>query len=315
MDSASVYKPSGESGNAVVLVPLFAIPLSLVMGIVYAYISVYNPLIGVISFLLPLGFGALFGWGMTKAVSLAKCRNPQVVLLTCSLATVFVLYCVWAFFIYVFLDHIGSPVPLTTVFPDAVGIFNTMSQIAVNGWYTVKGTTPSGIVLWLFWVCEAGMIAYLAVSLPFNHVKETLFCEDCNVWCAAKKDLARYVPTSEKAKTERIKSGDLTVLADLKPATVTAPIYMRLDSQRCGKCSRTSTFQLSQITITTDKHGKPQEKAKKLTELVILTPESLAKLQEAMVKQASVPPPAQPAPPVPLTSPESTLPATESSSS
>ncbi len=296
MESATVYKPSGESGNAMVLVPLFAIPLSLILSIVYAYISVYNPLIGVISFLLPLGFGALFGFGLTSAVTLAKCRNPQLVLLTCSAATLFVMYCVWACFIYVFLDHINSPVPLTTVFLDPGGIFAAMSQIAAVGWYTVKGTTPSGIVLWIFWLCEAGMIGYLAVSMPFSHVKETLFCEDCNDWCPAKKDLARYVPTSETAKTERIKSGDLTVLAELTPATVTAPIYMRLDSQRCGKCSRTSTFQLSQITITKDKNGKPQEKVEKLTELVILTPDSLTKLQNALVKQASAPAPAAPPP-------------------
>ena len=294
MEPASVYKPSGESGNAMVLVPMFAIPLSLIMGIVYAYISVYNPLIGVISFLLPLGFGALFGLGLTKAVSLAKCRNPRLVLLTCGAATVFVMYCVWASFIYVFLDHINAPVPLTTVFLGPAGIFNTMSLIAVNGWYTVKGTTPSGIVLWLFWVCEAGMIAYLAVTMPLNHVKETLFCEDCNDWCAAKKDLARYLPTGETAKNNRIKDGDLTVLAELTPATKTAPLYMRLDSQRCGKCSRTSTFQLSQISITKDKNGKPQEKVEKLTELVILTPESLTKLQDALVKQASTPVPAKP---------------------
>ena len=310
-ESPDLYSPSGKSGNSLLLTPLACLPLTAIAALIYGYICVYNPLVGYVSILLPLGYGAAIGYCLKGSLKISKCRNPGVAAVLSAGVIAFAIYCAWTCFIFALLDRnasAASPSPtLIRIFTSPAATFNFMCSLASTGWFSIGSGTPSGVVLWLFWIAEAGMIAYVAMIAPLEFTKQTVFCEDCDTWCDAKNDLSRYVPPSGDAeKKARIERGDLTVVADLTPSSSRmANQYLRLDSQRCKQCNETSTFQLSRITITVDKNGKRQEKVEKQTGLVMLTPDSLALLQEALARKAAAAPPevAAPAPKLPMRKP------------
>ena len=74
--SQGVYAPSGRMGTALVLVPMAAIVVSFVLGVAYAYVDVYSPIVGYISLIFVAVFGVALSWSISQIGLFAKCRNP-----------------------------------------------------------------------------------------------------------------------------------------------------------------------------------------------------------------------------------------------
>jgi hypothetical protein len=289
------YEPSGNPGRGYPFIALIAIPGTILLSIVYGYICVYNPFAGKISFLIPIAYGVGVGYCVERAIIWGKCRSKSVVY-GAGIAFGFVaLYFGWASFLYGLLQNSGSSGQnpgLIDIMLSPIAICQTAASISSTGWYSVFGMTPTGIVLWIFWILEAAIIIFCTVAVPYTALQK-VFCENCNQWCEAKEDIARFEIASDKAVMDRIGSGDLIALADLRMSPAASQNFLRVDTQRCKSCLDTATFAIKKVSIKKNAEGKLETDADDVCDPIVLTPEALKEFQMALARSAT---PASPAP-------------------
>ena len=287
--TSTKYEHSGNSGHGFMVIPLVAIPATLLLSVVYGYVCVYNPFAGKISFLIPVGYGIAIGYCILRAVILSKCRNKNAVYAISIGMGVFALYCGWAAFIYALIGRSGGAggPTLAQVYLSPVALWNIALAINNTGWYSVFGGTPSGIILWIFWVLEAGIIIVCTVLLPLTTLQK-VFCETCDNWCDEKEDIARFEVSPDRKLMDRVKGGDLLALAELRMSPAGSRLFLRVDSQRCKSCQDTATFAVKKVSMQPNKEGKLEASAEDICDPMVLTPDALQQFQQALVKPSAV---------------------------
>lgn len=275
----AVYKPSGKLGTALVLVPIAGLVSALVLGVVYGFINVYNPLI-YIEVLATFFFGLILGMAVAHTAVFAKCRNPGVAGLLGVVLGSAGFYFGWAAFTYALIQRSTSApgLTLTGCLANPSLIWNFASVLAPTGWYTIFGATPSGALLWVIWFVEAVIIIGASGFYAYTTIEEKVFCEACGGWCALKKDVARADGKKDLTLLPRLQSGDLAAMNELPPPKAGSPAYFRLDHQLCEKCGNMGTYKIFEVTEEKDKDGKMESKEKELTGHVLLTAESVQQL-------------------------------------
>jgi len=283
-----VYAPSGKLGNGLLLMPIAGVASAAVLGIVYGYINNYNPLIYV-QFFVTLFYGAGVGYALSKAVEWSKCRSAGATFAISAATGLFALYAAWVGFEYALINRSLSPgetgPTLFELFSSPRAVWNIAWEINETGWFTLfrSKTHLSGIVLTLLWVVEAAIIVGVTVFIPLGFVREHVFCEDCNVWCTEKKDLARFGPPRSSGVRQRLTDGDLTALGELSAEKILLhQPYIRVDSQRCEQCNSTAAFTAKEITPEQDKEGKWSDKEKELAGPVLYTDDDMVQLAEIL---------------------------------
>ncbi|MBI3830700.1 MAG: hypothetical protein HY291_14355 [Planctomycetes bacterium] len=278
--ATAVYKPSGKLGTALVLVPVAGLVSALVLGIAYGFINVYNPLI-YIEVLATFFFGLLIGIAVAHTAVFAKCRNPAFAALMGAVCGAAGLYFGWAVFIFALIQRYGGVQGPTLVdclinpLQDWNFVANTL---APNGWFTLFGATPSGVLLWAIWCAEAAIIVGASGFYAYTTIEEKVFCETCAGWCALKKDVARADGKKDLTLLPRLQAGDLAAMNELPPPKPGAASYFRLDHQLCEKCGNMGTYKLFEVTEGKDKDGKTETKEKELTGHMLLSAESAQQL-------------------------------------
>src|SRR6185295_8381476 len=150
MPELRVYKHSGNPGNALWSVPIVGIPAVIVLAFAYGYLSRYIPCVGYVSVFLTIGYGLLIGYLIGRAAKASKCRNKAVVVLLGIVLGAFAVYCAWVVFIYTFVS--GAPgVSVWDIFTSPKLLWNVITVVNAKGWYTIRRSTPSGVILWIFW--------------------------------------------------------------------------------------------------------------------------------------------------------------------
>lgn len=285
---AREYVPSGKPGNGLLALPVVGLVSAVVLGLLYGYINVYNPLVYVQVF-ATLFFGAGVGLALLKAIEFSKCRSVGAVVGIGALCGLVALYAGWTTFEYALINKslpAGESSPtFIKLFTAPSAVWNIAWNINEDGWFTLfrSRTHVSGMILTLFWIVEAALVVGVTVLIPLGYVRGTVFCEDCNVWCKEKKDLARFGLARSQEVKQRLCDGDLTALGELPEQEAGAhKPYIRVDSQRCDKCQATAAFTASQITPEKDKDGKWEEKSEELAGPVLYTDEDMAKLAEIL---------------------------------
>jgi hypothetical protein len=286
-NEGACYRPSGKPGRAIVALPV-GIAAAALLSIAYGYVSVFNPLAGVISFLIPLVYGAALGFVLARVNRTMQCRSVGLaagVGALCGLAGV---YFGWAAFIYAFLNHYvpGAAPTLAGTYLNPPFVWNTACAINAVGWFTVKGSTPSGVVLWVFWAGEVVTIVWTTYFLASDWIKETVFCEGCMRWSDKTNNIARFAVTEDPQALAAFASGDLTPLAKLAPAHTNDPIYLRVDAQRCAACRETAGVSVVQVTTKKNEKGADQLETKALATLVLMTQDLLDGFQAAAAQSA-----------------------------
>jgi hypothetical protein len=289
--TARVYSPSGKTGNSFLFMPPLGFAAGVIMGGIYAYINVYNPLLilqGIATFLLGYGLSQV----LIKGAKLSQCRSIPAAMAIGLLTAVVGIYVAWATFEYALIrKSVGEDISLlmpayTDLLFDPALVWNTALGINEEGWFSIgKGAHVSGIFLAILWIGEILIVLGLVLFPLYAFVSNTLYCEACKVWCNESKDLARFEPAPSDALTQRLKDGDLTAIAELTPhaGTDNSP-FIRIDSQRCQSCGNTATFQASQVTFTQEKDGKWNTVDKQLSGNVLYSEAELAKLTESLAR-------------------------------
>lgn len=232
-----LYQPSGKLGSSPLLLVLLGLPLCLLWSVAYAYADVYIPIGGVFTVVLVGGFTFLLGLTIAQVGKLAKCRNATVLRLMGMGIGTLSLYAAWASFLHaLFAQQAGDTPSIVEFALNPRLMWEAICAVNETGWYSIKSTTPSGIVLWLFWGVEIVVViggSWLFAELAISN---ELFCETCNRWCPA-GDMTYHEPTAElmSAATDSISPVALLALPPLPAKTIPA---IRAELLQCPGCKR-----------------------------------------------------------------------------
>jgi hypothetical protein len=253
------YIPSGSLGSSLLFIPLVTLPAIVVLSVVYSYISVYSPIIGVITFLVMLFFAYAVGTTISWAGFKAKCRNPMFLRLAGLAGGLAALFLSWVAFIFALLNRVAESadekVSFLALLLNPLGLWEIILAINESGYYSISSTTPTGIVLWAIWGIEALAIVGITLVTATKSVEDNLFCEPCDQWCAVEgavlTDEFEEVHTPERMHFETLLNADPVTNTDL-PFVLTQV----LACQRCG-----DTGGLKFGIVKTNNEGKQETEA------------------------------------------------------
>ena len=271
MSQPSLYRASGESSIRVF--PWFFVvgmPLAAVAAILYAYLIVYIPIAGYITFLLSAGFGFLLGLAAYFVLRGGKVRSALKAGIYGGLLAVFGFYVHWAVWCAAVLARGDVEVSALALVFNPAALMEVITGINGVGAWSMHGLTPSGALLWVLWVIEAGLIfvpaLIMAVSVPSQP-----FCERCDVWCQDQGNLAQLDAQDPARARALAEAKDFTQLAALGAAASSAQEHLRVDLTICPQCTNMTTLSIHTITRKVDDKGKESEEKTALLEHLLLS--------------------------------------------
>jgi len=273
MNADRYYRHSGRFsplsvGKAVALGLLASVP----MAFIYAYIIVYIPIIGVVTFLLTGGFAAMVGLAVGGALHAGKVRSNVVAVVTALPVALFALWASWVIWVHALLARADADVGLLDLAMSPAGLWEVITLINEKGAWSMKGFTPTGGVLWALWAGEAAIIAGIILVMAVQMLSSP-FCEACDRWCEEHKAIAVLGPTRKDALAPRLEQGDYAVLKELTGATGAA--FTQIDLHQCSQCQTTSALTATSVTVT-QKNGKQEKNEKALLKFLLISPGDLS---------------------------------------
>ncbi len=273
------YKHSGAIGSAALLVPVGGSIGAVILGFLYGYISVYNPIAGYVSFLITGAFAAGLVFLMFALAKKGKCRNTPFLHAMGGLIGMVAMYVSWVVFIYALINREGdAQLSLIGMLASPQIIWDSIVAINESGWFTIKSWTPSGIVLWVFWGIEALIVVGAPLFMGAGGVDDEVFCERCNNWCETKETFQLALPASDSV-AEHVTRGQLEALEALE--RVEGGMYPRLDVtlHLCKGCTKTAAYQVKITRLEVDKEDSVSEKSYTVTKMLMLSQDGVNRLK------------------------------------
>ncbi|TPG67515.1 hypothetical protein [Hymenobacter nivis] len=177
-----------------------------VLALVYIYAIWYIPFI-YINVILCGGFGLLLGVVLARLARAGKLRSPLGVGALAALVALVAVYLEWGVYLTMLFNQpeapaavaepgvaakivssaglsVGStsfnPSLFARIVADPAGMWSAMRQINETGTWSLKSSTPTGLLLWAIWLVEAAIIvggAYLVAAAqahePFSEATDT----------------------------------------------------------------------------------------------------------------------------------------------
>ena len=276
-DALPVYRHSGKFGvQGPVLALVAAIVLGVPLGLAYAYIIRWCPLV-YINFLATAGYGFLFGLIGGFTLRFGKVRNTLIAALTGILVGVIAWYFNWSAHVHA----IFTSAPWINT-PDT--ILNVMRLLYEKGsWGMRSGDAVTGIPLAIVWVVEAGIIIGLATFTTVGFVDDVPFCEKNQCWLDQEKKISTLRNFTDPAHIAALKSGDLAPLVQAQPKDADSNAFARLILKHSPRTQEFCTVRIENVTTTRDKDGNSKEKVEKLTKNLKVPPSTfdlLAKFEK-----------------------------------
>jgi hypothetical protein len=242
------------------MLPIGGIPLLLLLACIYAYISVYNPIGGYITFLIILGYAFACGIGLGLLLKFSKCRNTAFCWITGVIGGLLSVYFAWSFFLFVLLNRLESDAPgfLDVAFSPIIA-WNLITEINQTGWFSIKSLTPSGILLWILWGIEAGTIFFVTLLLSTQAIENEMFCEKCRIWCKITQTKYLKIPT----EIASLEASEISILSmnNLKHEenTTTRP-SIKAELVKCPTCINYAGWKYSVVKTEIDKNGDEKDR-------------------------------------------------------
>lgn len=269
MSLVNAYTHSGRLGAGLFLVPTVGFVSAAVLSVAYAYANVYIPIAGYVSFILTAVFAIGVGMAMSWSAVASKCRNTGFVHLVGFVVSLAALYFAWVSFVFVILQRDFSDdveVSLIDIALNPGALWEFILVVNENGWYSIGSWTPSGGVLWAFWVIEAITVAVIITFGAAIGVTDRVFCERCSAWCQSEKGVLCLGVPEDDAVVARIVDGDLNVFQELHNVERTAVKSIRVDVDSCEHCGEFATW-IAQAAVE-----KPKKDGETEMEMTALTP-------------------------------------------
>ena len=247
------FEYSGRVGSAPVWLLLLGVPLLFVLALLYSYLVVYIPIAGVVTVFLVFGFAFGTGAILGRVMMLGKCRNAKAAALMGLAGGALALYFAWVFFILALFNREGNEgIALSECLNPAV-LWRAILVVNDSGWYTVKGSTPSGIVLWIGWAIEAVVVVGGGWLMATTAIENELFCETCGKWCKVKE--TKFAPVEGALLTTPIKDVAFTDVVMLPTQDALAKPCFRSELLTCPACDFKG-IRFARLTEQVDKEGK-----------------------------------------------------------
>jgi hypothetical protein len=267
------YEHSGRLGTGPLLVPLIAVPATLLLGLVYGYADAYCPIAGWVSILIVGAYTAAVSCAVGAAGTFGKVRNSGFLALSGAAAGLLALYAGWAAFDAAILGRGAPPSEPGPGYLELLAhptvVMRIASAIAEHGWYSIAGATPSGLALWLLWGVEAVVIVGGTAAIAGSWQSDTVFCEACDQWCddAERRPLLALPEGGVEALGPAVegKPDGLALLERLAASAPSATTVLRVDLKRCPGCNTSDAVRLRLLTHGLDKNGKKTTETKDLS--------------------------------------------------
>ncbi len=252
------YKSSGRIPIVGVVVTVAAgMACAAVLGCIYGAISFYNPFIYV-NFLGALGVGFLPAIVITKVAYWGKIRNNPFLMVLGIITGLVALYFSWVGYLFVALASGGvfelSFMNAIYLIASPLGVWEIILGLAENGGWSMMGYTPTGIVLYLLWAVEAGII--IAVNSIGATGNEEPFCEDCKVWTEARDDTPLLQKQNRFELKENLEQENYKVLDEMLKEEADPTNCFSAIFNICPHCKASSYLTVIHITIKVDEEGK-----------------------------------------------------------
>lgn len=275
---AVYYRPSGEfSPVGVLLVLAIATPAAALLAAIYAYLILYIPIAGYVTFILSAGFGLLMGVATSARLRSSKVRNVPLAWLLGTLIALVGFYVHWAVWSAAFLARGDVDVSILQLL-DPSELWRFISLVNEDGAWSMKGFKPTGAALWGFWGVEALLILGPAIVVA-GMAADQPFCERCQKWCDDVDGLHRLKLHDAAAVRAKAEAKDFAALAQLGRAEGDASRYLRVDLKHCPDCDQTSTLTIQDVTVTIDKEGKPSVSTDTAVKDLVLSAGELAQVR------------------------------------
>jgi hypothetical protein len=261
----NIYQHSGKIGYGLVILPIGGIPILLLLACIYAYISVYNPIGGYITFLIILGYALACGIGIGLLLKFSKCRNTAFCWITGVIGGLLSVYFAWSFFLFVLLNRLESDAPgFLDVTLSPLIAWNLIIEINQTGWFSIKGSTPSGIFLWILWGIEAGTIFFVTLFPASQAIENEMFCEKCNIWCNVTQTKYLTIPTEIAA----LEASEISILSmnNLKhEENISTRPAIKAELVKCPPCINYAGWKYSMVKTEIDKNGNEKDSLKSIS--------------------------------------------------
>jgi hypothetical protein len=272
------YRPSGR-------IPFFGTVLMLGLGtlvalissFVYAVICRYNPIIYIQIFVV-LGFGAVMGMTVNRVGHTMKVRNRFFAILITMVIGMLGLYFAWVWYIWMLWDWDTN----LLIFQPTI-TWEIMQVLADRGIWTLQDSTPTGMVLFGFWLVEAAIV--LGMCYLTGAESGTPFCEECNCW-TLKRDALRIAKADPTLIAAALEDEQYGIIPPLAAGEIDPADYMSVLCYTCPNCEDSGYLTVSNVVIVQGKEG-PEIK---VTQFVppIAVPHSLTQEIEHMAQAAEV---------------------------
>jgi hypothetical protein len=242
-----------------------------VLAAAYAYLELYIPLAGVITFILTAGFGGLMGGAVGFLMKKQKVRSTSVTLLATLLVSLVAFYVSWGVWLYAALRRaeVDANLPAVLLQPDVMWVL--ILEINQAGAWSITSWTPTGAILWGFWGLEAVVIFALALLLAKSVIEGDPFCEHCETWCEETKDVLRVPLADPNELQQNMELRNFSYLEKLGGAKADAAAWMAMNIHSCPSCRNTHTLSMTSVTVTVDKKGKESREEKEVMDKLVLS--------------------------------------------
>jgi len=265
------YRHSGQfSPVAVFLAFLCGALAAAVLGFLYAYIVLYLPLAGFVTFVISAGFGLGVGVAVARTARRCHLRNERVarwVALAAMLVGFYVSWAVWVYALMVRAEVEG--VTLAACLKPSV-LWEAIVAINKAGAWSIAGMEPTGIFLAVLWLLEAAIlfgVAYITVELADP------YCEKCRQWCVT-RPIARIQPM-DPAELQSVLEGRQLERLLLSQAD-DGEERMELDLSTCSKCNQLHTLSARHLTVKINDGKREMQSTHLVKHLIFSRDEALA---------------------------------------
>lgn len=283
------YQPSGEiTGRGVMLMLVTAFVAGPICGLLYGYLTRWNPLV-FLSIIGNLLFSGALGFAISIAAQKGNIRSPGMAMLFAVIGSFFSIFFNWVAYIHA----LGGGFQFNPIIV-LLAIFGMIAE----GVWSFKGTTVKGIPLLLLWIGEAGVFAFFSAFVVNSIFKASIFCEQCGHWLEHKpprmsqRDYKSFKPFCDEQAKARLEGGDVSPVTGLQRCDTAEPEhYLDLKLSRCLCCNDLNVLNISETKVV----GKKKEKkSSEIVDRLLISSKDADAIQAALEAQAEPAP--QPAP-------------------
>ncbi|MES1240398.1 MAG: hypothetical protein ABUT39_02160 [Acidobacteriota bacterium] len=289
MDSLLYYKHSGNYTASGVLLSLGGgAAATVVLSFVYAYVILYCPFI-YINFFATLFYGGAVGFVGTTLLKRQKVRNTRMAVVVGLALGLFALYAQWVVWIFALLGRSNIERSLPVLAFDPAVLWSVILEVNEVGAWELKGSAPTGGMLWAIWGLEALLIGGAAVFTALSLMDDEPYCESCNSWCTAESNVAELQTCDPDELKRRMELKDFGYLERLGGRAADASSWLQAGLHKCGRCGMTNTLKVDAVSVTVDKKNKESKSTKTVLDKLLVTQGECATIREIGRKLANPP--------------------------